>query len=54
MTLESRLSSIHELQMYETELRTIDNKVDYSTVTIFSVNEVERITLIEEGDGSTN
>ena len=44
VTLESRLSSIrYELQMYETELRTIDNKVDYSTVTI-SINEVERMT----------
>lgn len=42
--LESRLSSIrYELQMYETELRTIDNKVEYSTVTI-TINEVERIT----------
>ncbi|MDD4112316.1 MAG: DUF4349 domain-containing protein [Herbinix sp.] len=48
VTLESRLSSIrHELQMYETELRTIDNKVDYSTVTI-SINEVERMTPTEE------
>ena len=44
ITLESRLSSIrYELQMYETELRTMDNKVDYSTVTM-SINEVERIT----------
>lgn len=44
VTLESRLSSIrYELQRYETELRTIDNKVDYSTVTI-SVSEVERMT----------
>ncbi len=48
VALESRLSSIrHELQMYETELRTIDNKVDYSTVTI-SVNEVERMTPTQE------
>lgn len=48
VTLESRLSSIrYELQMYETELRTIDNKVEYSTVTI-SVNEVERITPTDE------
>jgi hypothetical protein len=48
VSLESRLSSIrYELQMYETELRTIDNKVEYSTVTI-SVNEVERITPITE------
>lgn len=44
VTLESRLSSIrYELQMYETQLRTLDNKVDYSTVTI-SINEVERMT----------
>lgn len=44
VTLESRLSSIrHELQMYETELRTIDNQVDYSTVTI-NINEVERMS----------
>ena len=44
VTLESRLSSIrYELQMYETELRTIDNKVDYSTVSI-SINEVARMT----------
>ncbi|NLJ95816.1 MAG: DUF4349 domain-containing protein [Clostridiales bacterium] len=44
VTLESRLSSIrYELQMYETQLRTMDNKVDYSTVTI-TINEVERMT----------
>mgnify|MGYP001373172843 CR=1 FL=1 len=48
VTLESRLSSIrYELQMYETELRTMDNKVDYSTVTI-SINEVERMTPTQE------
>jgi hypothetical protein len=48
VTLESRLSTLrYELQMYETELRTIDNKVDYSTVTI-SVSEVERITPTED------
>ncbi|HPU63089.1 MAG TPA: DUF4349 domain-containing protein [Mobilitalea sp.] len=50
VTLESRLSNIrHELQMYETELRTIDNQVDYSTVTI-SIYEVERITPTEENE----
>ena len=44
ITLESRLTSIrYELQNYETKLRTIDNKVDYSTVTI-DVYEVQRIT----------
>lgn len=48
VTLESRLSSIrYELQMYETELRTMDNKVDYSTVTI-SIEEVERMTPTQE------
>ncbi|HHT88990.1 MAG TPA: DUF4349 domain-containing protein [Clostridiales bacterium] len=48
IALESRLSSIrYELQMYETELRTIDNKVEYSTVTI-SINEVERMTPTSE------
>ena len=48
VTLESRLSSIrHELQMYETELRTIDNQVEYSTVSL-SIYEVERMTPTEE------
>ncbi|MBH1940551.1 DUF4349 domain-containing protein [Mobilitalea sibirica] len=48
ITLESRLSSIrYELQNYETQLRTIDNKVDYSTVTM-SIEEVERMTPVEE------
>jgi hypothetical protein len=48
ITLESRLSAIrHELQMYETQLRTMDNKVDYSTVTI-SISEVARMTPTQE------
>lgn len=48
VTLESRLSAIrHELQMYETQLRTMDNKVDYSTVTI-SISEVARMTPTQE------
>lgn len=47
VTLESRLSSIrHELQMYETELRTIDNQVEYCTVTM-TIYEVDRITPVE-------
>lgn len=42
ITLESRLSSIrYELQNYESTLRTYDNQVEYSTVTL-SINEVER------------
>lgn len=48
ITLQSRLSSIqYEIQMYETELRTLDNKVDYSTVTL-TVYEVERMTPTSE------
>ena len=44
IALESRLSSIrYELQNYGTQLRTYDNLVDYSTITL-TVNEVERIT----------
>jgi hypothetical protein len=42
--LESRLSEIrYELQNYETTLRTYDNKVEYSTVTL-SIKEVEKLT----------
>jgi len=44
VTLESRLSDIrYELQNYETKLRTYDNKVEYSTVTL-SIQEVEKLT----------
>lgn len=52
ITLESRLSDIrYELQNYETRLRTIDNQVDYSTVTM-SIAEVERISVAEDDKGS--
>lgn len=44
ITLESRLSTIrYELQNYETQLRTMDNQVDFSTVTM-TIAEVERMT----------
>lgn len=44
VTLESRLTDIrYELQKYETQLRTYDNLVDYSTVTL-NIQEVERMT----------
>lgn len=47
-TLESRLSSIrYELQNFESKIRTMDNQVDYSTVTM-NINEVERITPVKE------
>lgn len=44
ITLESRLSSIrYEIGSYETQLRTYDNKVDYSTVSM-EIEEVERMS----------
>lgn len=44
ITLESRLSEIrYELQNYESQLRTYDNQVEYSTVTL-NIQEVERMT----------
>ena len=48
VTLESRLSDIrYELQNYESQLRTMDNQVEYSTVTL-TIYEVERITPASE------
>lgn len=48
ITLESRLSDIrYELQNYETQLRTYDNQVEYSTVRM-DINEVERITPVKK------
>lgn len=44
IALESRLSEVrYELESYESQLRTYDNQVDYSTVTM-NIQEVERIT----------
>ena len=44
VTLESRLSEIrYQLQNYESTLRTYDNKVEYSTVTM-SIQEVEKLS----------
>jgi hypothetical protein len=44
VTLESRLSEIrYQLQNYETTLRTYDNKVEYSTVSL-SIQEVEKLS----------
>lgn len=48
ITLESRLSEIrYELQNYESQLRSYDNQVEYSTVTL-NIREVERITPVTE------
>ncbi|MDD3174172.1 MAG: DUF4349 domain-containing protein [Herbinix sp.] len=48
ITLESRLSEIrYELQNYESQLRSYDNKVEYSTITL-NIQEVTRITPVTE------
>ena len=48
IAIESRITDVrYELESYESRLRTMDNKVDYSTVTIY-VREVERYTPVEE------
>lgn len=48
IVLESRLSDIrYELQNYESQLRTMENQVQYSTVTL-TIYEVERITPVVE------
>lgn len=44
IALESRLSELrYKIESYETNLRTLDNLIDYSTVTL-KIYEVERIT----------
>ncbi|MBQ2802809.1 MAG: DUF4349 domain-containing protein [Lachnospiraceae bacterium] len=48
ITLESRLSDVrYQLESMESQLRTFDNQVDYSTV-IIDVSEVELYTPVEE------
>lgn len=48
ITLETRLSSVrYELESYETQLRTYDNLVEYSTVTLY-IQEVERMSVVSD------
>lgn len=48
ISVRSQLTNvIHEIEAYESKLRTFDNLVDYCTVNIF-VNEVERTTVVEK------
>lgn len=47
ITIESRLSEVrYKLESYTSQLRTMDNQVDYSTIEI-SVSEVEREEKVE-------
>lgn len=50
IAIEARITDVrYELESYESRLRSMDNKIDYSTVYI-SVREVERYTPVEEPD----
>ena len=48
ITIEQRLSDVrYQLESMESQLRTYDNQVDYSTVYLY-INEVEILTPVEE------
>lgn len=48
ITIESRLSEVrYQLESMESQLRTMDNKVSYSTVYLY-INEVARLTPVQE------
>lgn len=48
ITLENRLSTVrYQIESMESQLRTYDNKVDYSTVYL-SIDEVKELTPVEE------
>ncbi len=48
ISIRSQLTQvIYEIESYESKLRSYDNQVEYSTVSL-SVSEVERITVVEE------
>ncbi|MBD5450694.1 MAG: DUF4349 domain-containing protein [Lachnospiraceae bacterium] len=48
ITIEGRLSEVrYQIESMESQLRTYDNKIDYSTVYLF-IDEVERYTPTEE------
>ena len=48
ITIESRLSEVrYQLESMESQLRTMDNQVSYSTVYLY-IDEVEKLTPVEE------
>lgn len=48
ITIEERLSNVrYQLESMESQLRAMDNKVDYATVEL-NVSEVEELTMVEE------
>ena len=48
ITVQERLTDvIYEIESYKSQLRTYDNLIDYTTITI-RINEVERVDIVEE------
>lgn len=48
ITIESRLSDVrYQIESMESQLRTMDNQVSYSTVSLY-INEVKKLTPIQE------
>lgn len=48
MSVEDRLTEVqYELQSYEAKIRTMDNKISYSTINL-SIDEVKEYTVIDE------
>lgn len=48
ISVQERLTDvIYEIESYKSQLRTYDNLIDYTTITI-RVNEVERVDIVEE------
>lgn len=48
ITIEQRLSDVrYELESMESQLRMLDNQIDYSTINL-SIQEVKRIVIVEE------
>ena len=51
ITIEDRLTSVrYQLESMESQLRTFDNKIDYSTVCL-NIDEVKELTVVEEKSG---
>lgn len=48
ITIQERLTDvIYEIESYQSKLRTYDNLIEYTTISI-RINEVERVTVVEE------
>lgn len=48
ITIQNRLTDvIYEIESYQSKLRTYDNLIEYTTISIH-INEVERVTVVEE------